>query len=426
MMASNRSLIGGRIAGIFLAMLLWFFPGLVSAETLALEPLIAEALANNRELRAAEARIEAAGFRITQAQGLPDPMISIGYQNEGFTSYTYGEELGAQWMYSVTQALPFPGKRDLKQAVAAADVESLREAYESLRLRVAVRIKELYYDFALLYRNLDLVAERTALFARIEEAALARYASGTASQADAVMTQAEKCMLREREAMLTQKLQSLEAMLSLTLGRETPSAFARPMPVPLDSYIPDEAELVRKAHAQSPEIRNREKIIAAAEARVNMLKREYYPDFTVTGGIAQRGGDFRNMWNLSTAINVPIYYKTKQEPAVREAQAALEGAKHELEAAKQMAASNIRDNLAVFRAAENLMVLYRNALIPKAEQDFDLTLAGYGTGRSDVLTVITRLKSYLDYELLYQGQLTERAKAVARIEALTEPALPGK
>ena len=117
------------------------------------------------------------------------------------------------------------------------------------------------------------------------------------------------------------------------------------------------------------------------------------------------------MWSLSTAINIPIYYKTKQEPAVREAQAALEGAKHELEAAKLMAASGIRDNLAMFRAAENLMELYRNALIPKAEQDFDLALAGYGTGRSDVLTVITRLKSYLDYELLYQGQLTERAKA---------------
>jgi outer membrane protein, heavy metal efflux system len=414
------------LAALSLAALLGLVHPSSAAETQPLEPLIQEALANNRELRAAEARIEAAGFRITQAQGLPDPVISIGYQNEGFTSYTYGEELGAQWMYSVSQALPFPGKRDLKQAVAAADADGIREAYEALRLRVAARVKEIYYDLALVYRNLDLVAERTALFARIEEVALSRYASGMAPQADAVATQTEKYLLREREELLKQKIQSAEALLSLTLGRETPSAFARPMAVPLDSYVPDETELVRKAHAQSPEIRNREKTIAAAEARVNMLKREYYPDFTVTGGIAQRGGDFRNMWNLSTAINVPIYYKTKQEPAVREAQAALEGAKHELEAVKQTAASNIRDNLAAFRAAENLMALYRNALIPKAKQDFDLALASYGTGRSDILTVITLLKAYFDYDLLYQGQLAERAKAVARIEALTEPALPGK
>jgi len=58
----------------------------------------AEALANNRELRAAESRIAAAGFRITQARGLPDPMISIGYQNEGLTNYTYDNSPDAQRM----------------------------------------------------------------------------------------------------------------------------------------------------------------------------------------------------------------------------------------------------------------------------------------------------------------------------------------
>ena len=140
MMASIRSQIGGWVAGFLLITLLWFFPGAALAETQALEPLIQEALANNREVRAAESRIEAAGFRITQARGLPDPMVSLGYQNEGFTSYTYGQEQGAQWMYSVTQTLPFPGKRDLKQAMATADAEGIREAYESLRLRVAARV----------------------------------------------------------------------------------------------------------------------------------------------------------------------------------------------------------------------------------------------------------------------------------------------
>jgi len=426
MIFSKISKNGRGAARLFVALVVWLLPQTVSAETPALEPLIAEALTNNRELRAAESRITAAGFRITQAWGLPDPMVSIGYQNEGLTKYTYGDSPDAQWMYSVSQTLPFFGKRNLKQGMAAADTEGARAAYEALQLRVVARVKEIYWDLSLLHRNLDLVGERVSLFARIEEAALARYASGTAPQADAVMAQTEKYMLREREAMLTQKIQSLEAMLGLTLGRETHSSFARPAPVPLDSYVPDEAELIRKAHAQSPEIKTREKMVAAADARINMLKREYYPDFTLSGSLAQRPGEYRNMWGISTAVNIPIFYKTKQEPAVREAEAALQGARHELEAAKLMAVSGIRDNLAMFRAAENLMDLYRNALIPKAAQDFDLALTGYGTGRSDVLTVITRLKSYLDYELLYQGQLTERAKAVARIEALTEPALPGK
>ena len=314
---------GGWIVNLLLGLAFSLLPQAVSAETPALQPLITEALEHNRELRAAETRIAAAGFRITQAWGLPDPMISIGYQNEGLTKYTYGDSPDAQWMYSVSQNLPFFGKRDLKQGMATADAEGARAAYEALQLRVVARVKELYWDLSLLHRNLDLVKERVSLFARIEEAALSRYASGTAPQADAVMAQTEKYMLRERETMITQKIQSLEAMLSLTLGRESATPFVRPAPVPREPFSPDEAELIQKAHAQSPEIKNRQKMIVAAEAKVNMLKREYYPDFTLTGSLAQRPGEYRNMWGVSTAVNIPIFYKTKQEPAVREAEAGL-------------------------------------------------------------------------------------------------------
>ena len=98
MMASKRLRIGGWVAGVLLAIVLALSPQGAAAETLELQPLIAEALANNRELRAAESRIAAAGFRITQARGLPDPMVSIGYQNEGLTNYTYGNSPDAQRM----------------------------------------------------------------------------------------------------------------------------------------------------------------------------------------------------------------------------------------------------------------------------------------------------------------------------------------
>lgn len=418
---------GGWIVLLLLGAVHWLLPPTaIAADSLELPPLIAEALANNPELQAAESRIQAAGFRTTQAKALPDPMVSIGYQNEGLTRYNYGETPDAQWMYRISQTLPFFGKRGLKEAMAAADAEGLRMTYEALRLRVAARVKELYYELSLTYRNLDLVRERASLLAKIEEAALARYAAGTSPQADALMAQTEKYMLREQETMLKQKIQSIEAMLCSTVGREAPSSLARPTAVSPVPYQPNETELIQKAYAQSPEIKNRERMIAAAEARVEMLKREFYPDVTLMAGLDQRPGEYRNMWRFETALNIPIFYKWKQEPAVREAQAALEGAKHELEAAKLMAVSGIRENLAMLRGAESLMDLYKSALIPKAGQEFDLILSGYGTGKSDIPAVIARLKSLLDYELLYQTQLTERAKAMARIEALTEGTLQGK
>ncbi len=137
------------------------------------------------------------------------------------------------------------------------------------------------------------------------------------------------------------------------------------------------------------------------------------------GSVFKRRGEFEDMWSLTTTINIPIFYRTKQKMAVLEAESALSEAKHELEAVKLMLSSNIRENYSMVKAAEKLTDLYKNGLIPKAYQDFELAIAGYVTGKVEAITVITRLKSLIDYELLYWGQFIEREKAVARLEAIT-------
>ena len=85
---------------------------------------------------------------------------------------------------------------------------------------------------------------------------------------------------------------------------------------------------------------------------------------------------------------------------------------------KLMVSSALRDNYAMLKSAENLMALYREGLIPKANQDFELALAGYVTGKIEAITAITRLKALIDYEFLYWRQFTDRQKAAARLDGL--------
>ena len=66
------------------------------------------------------------------------------------------------------------------------------------------------------------------------------------------------------------------------------------------------------------------------------------------------------------------------------------------------------------------MHLYTNGLIPKNTQDVDLALTEYANGRTDLIVVISRLKTLLDYEILYWNQFVEREKAIARLHAITE------
>jgi hypothetical protein len=65
--------------------LIWLAAAAVAAaqESVRLENLVSEALANNREILAAQKSYEAARQRPSQASSLPDPMFSPGWTSNG-------------------------------------------------------------------------------------------------------------------------------------------------------------------------------------------------------------------------------------------------------------------------------------------------------------------------------------------------------
>lgn len=414
---------GGRflpVICVLCSVLLFLTPAF--ADELKLQPLIDEALKNNHEILMSEARWSASKFRIPQAESLSDPMFMFGYLNDGVKDlYTFNDEMAAdsQWMFSASQMFPYPGKLSLKKEMAFRDSESIGALLDSTRLKVTARVKELYYELFLANKSIDLTKEMTALFTKIEDAALARYSTGMAPQQEILMAQTEKYMLMEKEEMLKQRVQSLEAMLNNTLGKDVKTPLGRPTELPPTLFDHDADELINTAYENSPEIKSRERMIRGAETKVQMAAKEYYPDFTVNANYSVKNKYYEDMWGLTATINIPIFYRTKQRQAVLESEATLSEARHELDDVKFMTASEIRDNYSMLKSSERLMDLYKSGLLPKTYQNFESALAGYSTGKVEAITVITSLKAVIDYELLYWKQFAEREKAIARLEALT-------
>ena len=399
----------------------------VRAEDLDLRRLIDEALRDSPDLHASGYRTSAAEYRIPQAKTLPDPMITFGYQNEGFTKFTYGNPNNAntQGTVSVAQSFPFPGKLALRGDAAGKESDSMGADYEALRLKIIARVKEVYSDLYNTYKSIDLINERADLFTQVEKAALARYSTGKGSQQEVLLAQTEKYVLLEKEEMLKQKVEALEAVMNAVVGRPADAPLGRPSRLPHEDLVYSLDELIRSAYAQSPELKSLDKKIDAAEVKVALAKKDYYPDITITGSYFPRGNDFYDMWSLTATVNIPIFYRTKQRQAVNEAEAFLGKARSEKEAARLVIASAIRDNYATLRASDKLMSLYKDGLVPKSYQDIELSLSGYKTGSVDALTVITRLKAVIEYEISYWSQFAEHEKAIARIEALTGLHQPG-
>lgn len=424
----SRKRISAAVAVIYGSLLLLplLYAAPVFAGDLNLDGLVEEALKHNHDIIMGEAKWKTSRFKIPQAGSLPDPMVMIGYQNEGFEKYTYGEMPDAQWMFSASQMFPFAGKRGLKREMAARDSDAAFEGLAAVRQKTAARVTELFFDLLFAYKEQDLLEDRALLFARIEDAATARYAAGKGMQQEVIMAQSERYMIRERLEMVKQRLASLEAMINAAVGKDMNAPLGRPADPPERVFDSTLDILQLKAYAASPELKAREAMIGAADARVRMARREFYPDFTISATYMKRGASFEDMWSLATTFSIPLYYKEKQQQAVYEAESMVDEAVHDLEGMKFMISSALWDNYSMITSSENLMELYKSGLIPKAYQDFEASLSGYTAGMTDAITVVSRLKSLIDYEIMYWKQYAEKGKAIGRIDAITGRWVPEK
>jgi outer membrane protein TolC len=71
------------------------------------------------------------------------------------------------------------------------------------------------------------------------------------------------------------------------------------------------------------------------------------------------------------------------------------------------------------QAADQLLKLYAQGIVPQSTLALESSLASYETGTTDFLTVLSNFTTVLDYELGYCQQLATHEKALARLEELT-------
>src|SRR5512140_632488 len=100
----------------------------------ALDAIVGEALANSPEYARARAAVAADEERVPQAGALPDPTLSLGIQNDGFKSIQIGKMETSFLQIMLSQPLPWPGKRGLREEVARLAAQGSESAVARLRL----------------------------------------------------------------------------------------------------------------------------------------------------------------------------------------------------------------------------------------------------------------------------------------------------
>ena len=91
---------------------------------LKLEKLIEDALSKNPDVLAAKSRWEVLKERPPQAGSLDDPMVGLGITNLPTDTFSFRQEDMTMKEISVTQRVPYPGKRPLRSEIAQKEAEA--------------------------------------------------------------------------------------------------------------------------------------------------------------------------------------------------------------------------------------------------------------------------------------------------------------
>jgi cobalt-zinc-cadmium efflux system outer membrane protein len=172
-------------------------PAAQAAATPALASLVAEALQNNPELRGAAKEAEAAGQRVRPAGALDDPMLEAGVLNAPIQPLRLNREDMTMKMLGLSQKLPFPGKRALREQVAAKDAETLGYGVRETTNRVARDVKLAYFDLALTEETIKQLQSNRQILEQFLRIAEGRYAVGQATQAEVLKAQTQLSRMSE-------------------------------------------------------------------------------------------------------------------------------------------------------------------------------------------------------------------------------------
>ncbi|MDP2639418.1 MAG: TolC family protein [Betaproteobacteria bacterium] len=393
------------------------------AASAALGVLIAEALQNNPELRAAAKETEAAGERVRPAGALDDPMLEAGLLNVPIQPWRLNREDMTMKMLGLSQKLPFPGKRALREQVAAKDAESARYGLRETSNRIVREVKLAYFDLALTEESVRLLKSNRQILQQFLHIAESRYAVGQAAQAEVLKAQTQLGRMSEELLRMERERPVTEAELARLLGRrENASPIAVELPGLREAALNLET-LQAAALRERPQLLGLQSVVERGTKALDLARKEAQPDFDLRFSYGQRERDLaimprEDVVSFTVAMNLPLWRRDKIEPRIAEARAMREQALEMLRAQQNEVLAKLRQQIAVIEQSRESVHLYDTAILPQARLAVEATLAAYQVSRVDLLMLLDSQMTLFNYEISRAKELVNFNKALAEIELL--------
>lgn len=291
----------------------------------ALDSLVVEALANNNDILAASARVDAAAAtaRIARADLWPQidaegraarqrtNFIGLPIPGSGdvltIRNNSFGVSLDMMWEIDLW------GRIRKGQSAALADVQASEADLAAVRLSIAGQTAKSWFAIVEARQQLELAQETAASFKRSTDQVQRRYVQGVRTSLDLRLALAAQsagdALVALREQQLDRAVRQMEIMLGRYPSGEIVAAGELPgVSADVPPGLPSEL-LIRR-----PDLLAAERRFAAAEARVSQARRAFFPRITLTGSAGTLSNELEDLtdldfgvWSIAAGLVQPIF-----------------------------------------------------------------------------------------------------------------------
>ncbi len=408
----------------------------------ALDTVVRQALADNRSLAQARARLAAAHEAVTAESGLFSADLTGGVQREranlnAFSGGAFSTPAAAGFptnpeynLYSISPSISynldlFGGVRRRAESLKATEEAQAREL-DAADLTLTGHIVEQ----ALTIADANIQIRDLSELAQTDQADLdmlrRAQTAGGASRAD--VAQAEAALAQDQAAVPVQRqrLAAARHRMAVLVGK-SPSEWTPPdfdigsgsMPASLPVSLP--SALVR----QRPDILEAEAQLHAATADIGVATANLYPNITLSANIAQNAltpqtmfAPIADSWAVGAGLTAPIFHsgelKAKQRQAQDDARAALAAYEETvLEAFGQV------DDALQAIAHDNQAYAEQTAAVEAATQKLEMLRRAQAAGGASAQDVIHSERQWRQLKLTLSQQGTGRFADAARLLLVT-------
>jgi len=407
-----------------------------------LRDFIVLALERNPEIKAIEETARSKVERIRQVTALPDPFLNMKVLPEPVRT-AEGDNF---FILAVSQKFPVPEKLDRAGRIAFEETRMALQQLEAVRLRVIADVKRAYFQLYIVDRSIDVTQANQDLLRGLIDVARSQVATGRRGQDDVLRAQVELSNLEAELITLRQQRVTIVARLDEILDREPDAEIHTPDEFGIRDVGFAVDQLMKKAVAANPDLMRLEHQIERDRESLELAKLAYWPDFAlgfewikmesrdafrpppnpntgmrpVTSRMSQDGSD---NWAISFGFSLPIW-RDKIEGGIEESARRLASSNAQYRSTANRVEFAVQDALKRVQTQHDLARLFRDTIIPQAEQTYRVSQASYTAGTSDFLYVIDNWRKWLVFTIQYYRSMGELERSVADLEQAIGLSLP--